>query len=115
MLIWRGRDPGDPRTRFLTSLGFVLPEEVAELAGDRDGTNLSEESLGLLDRDPLLWNIGFYPQLDAAREGRDIFLEDEGLFGALTWSTVLSTPTPSTGLPLCSPPPATPRRKQLRP
>lgn len=99
------RSASDPRTRFLTSLGFVLPEEIADLAGDRDGADISEEQLQLLDRDLLLWNIGFYPQLeeelgenelyqqlDVAREGRDIFLSDEVLSGALTWSTVLSLP-----------------------
>jgi iron complex transport system substrate-binding protein len=99
------RSASDPRTRFLTSLGFVLPEEIAELTGDRDGADISEEQLRLLDRDLLLWNIGFYPQLegeladneiyqqlDVPREGRDIFLTDEVLSGALTWSTVLSIP-----------------------
>ncbi len=100
------RSESDPRTRFLTSLGFVLPEEIANLEGENsDGANVSEERLGLFDRDLLLWNIGFYPQLeeeladneiyqrlDVAREGRDIFLSDEVLSGALTWSTVLSIP-----------------------
>lgn len=99
------RSESDPRTRFLTSLGFVLPDEIARLAGDRDGANISEEQLRLLDRDLLLWNIGFFPQLeedlrdneiyqqlDVAREGRDIFLSDEVLSGALTWSSILSLP-----------------------
>jgi iron complex transport system substrate-binding protein len=99
------RSQSDPRTRFLTSLGFVLPEEIAGLAGDRDGADISEERLGLLDRDLLFWNIGFYPQLeeqlaeneiyqklDVAREGRDIFLTDEVLSSALTWSSILSLP-----------------------
>ena len=99
------RSESDPRTRFLTSLGFVLPEEIAELTGKQDGAEISEEQLRLLDRDLLLWNIGFFPQLekdlednklyqqlDVAREGRDIFLSDEVLSGALTWSSVLSLP-----------------------
>lgn len=100
------RSASDPRTRFLTSLGFVLPEEIANLRGaNSDGANVSEERLELFDRDLLLWNIGFYPQLeeelegnelyqslDVAREGRDIFLSDEVLSGALTWSSVLSIP-----------------------
>ncbi len=100
------RSESDPRTRFLTSLGFVLPEEIANLEGaNSDGANVSEERLGLFDRDLLLWNIGFYPQLeeeladneiyqrlDVAREGRDIFLSDEVLSGALTFATVLSIP-----------------------
>lgn len=99
------RSESDPRTRFLTSLGFVLPDEIAELAGDRDGASISDEQLRLLDRDLLLWNIGFFPQLeedlrdneiyqqlDVAREGRDIFLSDKVLSGALTWSSILSLP-----------------------
>lgn len=100
------RSETDPRTRFLTSLGFELPEEIADLPGaNSDGAEISEERLSLFDRDLLLWNIGFYPQLeeelqdnelyqrlDIAREGRDIFLSDEVLSGALTWSTVLSIP-----------------------
>lgn len=100
------RSKSDPRTRFLTSLGFVLPNEIANLEGaNSDGANVSEERLSLFDRDLLLWNIGFYPQLeeeladneiyqrlDVAREGRDIFLSDEVLSGALTWSSVLSIP-----------------------
>jgi iron complex transport system substrate-binding protein len=99
------RSETDPRTRFLTSLGFVLPEEIAELTGKEDGAEISEEQLRLVDRDLLLWNIGFFPQLekdlqdneiyqqlDVAREGRDIFLSDEVLSGALTWSSILSLP-----------------------
>lgn len=100
------RSESDPRTRFLTSLGFVLPEEIANLEGaNSDGANVSEERLDLFDRDLLLWNIGFYPQLEeeladneiyqrlnVAREGRDIFLSDEVLSGALTWSSVISIP-----------------------
>lgn len=99
------RGPADPRTRFLTSLGFVLPDEIARLAGELDGADISAEQVGLLDRDLLVWNSGFTPELPAAlrsdplyqglraaREGRDVFLTEEPLSGALTWSTVLSLP-----------------------
>lgn len=100
------RSESDPRTRFLTSLGFVLPEEIKNLDGaNSDGANVSEERLDLFDHDLLLWNIGFYPELEeelaeneiyqnlaVSREGRDIFLSDEILSGALTWSSVLSIP-----------------------
>lgn len=99
------RSASDPRTRFLTDLGFVLPPEIADLAGDRDGAAISNEQIALLDRDLLVWNAGFtpelrgeleqnplYQQLAVAREGRAVFLEAEPLSGALTWSTVLSLP-----------------------
>jgi iron complex transport system substrate-binding protein len=105
------RSATDPRTRFLTELGFELPREIAELAGDKDGAPISDERLGLLDRDLLLWNIGFVPEvqdqlaenrlyagLRVAREGRDLFLTDPVLSGALTFSTVLSIPYAIEGL-----------------
>jgi iron complex transport system substrate-binding protein len=99
------RSPQDPRSQFLTSLGFDIPEEIAELTGDKDGADVSEERMDLLDRDVLVWNAGFtpdlpadlegnplYQKLDVAREGRALFVVDEVLSGALTWSTVLSLP-----------------------
>jgi iron-siderophore transport system substrate-binding protein len=101
------RGPTDPRTRFMTSLGFVLPDEIADLAEaeDGEGASISDEQLDLLDRDLLVWNIGWEPELrsdieakplherlDAVREGRELFIEDELVSGALTWSTVLSLP-----------------------
>jgi iron complex transport system substrate-binding protein len=105
------RSATDPRTRFLTELGFELPQEIADLAGDRDGAPISDERLDLLDRDLLLWNIGFVPEaedaladnrlyqgLRVAREGRDLFLTDQVLSGALTFSTVLSIPYAIDGL-----------------
>jgi iron complex transport system substrate-binding protein len=61
--------------------------------------------LGLLDRDLLVWNAGFspelrgvlagnplYQQLGVVRDKRVLFLEDATASGALTWSTVLSLP-----------------------
>lgn len=105
------RSPQTERSRFLTSLGFEIPEQIAELAGDKDGADISAEQLNLLDHDLLLWNAGatpelvaelannrLYQQLDVAREGRDVFLTDELLAGALTWGTVLSLPFAIDGL-----------------
>lgn len=99
------RSGSDPRTRFLTSLGFTLPGDIAALAGDSDTAKISDEQLALLDRDLLVWNAGFspelrgvlagnpvYQQLTVVRDGRVLFLEDEVASGALTWSTVLSLP-----------------------
>ncbi|MGH3982907.1 MAG: iron-siderophore ABC transporter substrate-binding protein [Pseudonocardiaceae bacterium] len=117
------RGPTDPRTRFLTALGFVLPDEIAQLTGDRGEADISAEQIGLVDQDLVLWNVGFTPELPAvlasdplyqgltvAREGRDVFLADKVLSGALTWSTVLSCRWRSTGSPPCSPPPSTATR-----
>jgi iron complex transport system substrate-binding protein len=99
------RSATDPRTVFMTSLGFELPNDIAELAGDKDGAPISDEQMNLLDRDLLVWNIGFepqlrtdierkplYPQLDVVRDDRVLFIEDPLVSGALTWSTVLSLP-----------------------
>ncbi len=95
----------DARSRFFTSLGFVIPEEFDELAGDSFFAEISEERVDLLDADVLVWDqISFVEggreaieseplinRLDAMREGRAIFLEGdtEDAFG---WNTVLSLP-----------------------
>ena len=84
---------------------------IAELAGDADGAPVSDERLDLFDRDLLLWNIGFVPEVEGmladdrlyqrlrvAREGRDLSLTDPVLSGALTFSTVLSIPYAVEGL-----------------
>jgi iron complex transport system substrate-binding protein len=99
------RSATDPRTTFMTSLGFVLPEDLAELAGEKDGADISDEQMSLLDRDLLLWNVGWEPELradiedkplydslDVVRDGRSVFIEDGLISGALTWGTVLSLP-----------------------
>lgn len=95
--------PEDPRGRFLTSLSFELPDEIAELAGDEFFAEISRERLDLVDADVLIWIINppgereaveedpLYQQLDVVSEGRDIFLEDP-LRSALSFSTVLSLP-----------------------
>ena len=93
--------PQDVRGRFMSSLGFRIPEEIADLAGDSFFADLSRERLGLIDTDVLVWvtvvaesfeavsTDPLYRRLDAAREGRDIFLE-ETLSGALSFGSVLS-------------------------
>ncbi|MGH3986469.1 MAG: iron-siderophore ABC transporter substrate-binding protein [Pseudonocardiaceae bacterium] len=57
------RGPTDPRTRFLSSLGFVLPDEIAQLTGDRGEADISAEQIGLVDQDLVVWNVGFTPEL----------------------------------------------------
>jgi iron complex transport system substrate-binding protein len=90
------------RVGILTSLGFEIPEEITS---DEFYMEISQEQLSLLDRDVLLWEIGdrpeltssiqdnpLYQQLNVVREGRDIFVEDKVLAGALAYNSVLSLP-----------------------
>ncbi|MBB5791591.1 iron-siderophore ABC transporter substrate-binding protein [Jiangella mangrovi] len=99
------RSATDPRTVFMTQLGFVLPDEIAELAGDLDGAPISDELMTQLDRELLIWNVGhddtlraqieakpLYDQLQVVQDGRVLFIEDPLVSGALTWATVLSLP-----------------------
>jgi iron complex transport system substrate-binding protein len=95
----------DPRARFFTDLGFELPEELGEIAGDKFFGTISGERMDLLDTDVLVWNqLAFTEggratieedplvrQLDASREGRMVFVEGE-LDDALQFNTVLSLP-----------------------
>jgi iron complex transport system substrate-binding protein len=99
------RSQGDPRTQILEALGFVLPDDLAELAGDKDGAEVSDEQMDLLDRDLIVWNVGhddalraeiegkpLYESLQVVQDGRSVFVEDPIVAGALTWGTVLSIP-----------------------
>ena len=95
--------PQDSRGRFLTSLGFEIPDRITELAGDSFFAELSRERLDLIDTDLLVWvtvqvddygavrNDPLYRQLDVAQQGRDVFLEEVPA-AALSFSTVLSLP-----------------------
>lgn len=95
--------PQDVRGRFMSALGFRIPGEIANLTGDSFYADLSRERLGLIDTDVLVWvtvlaesfeavqTDPLYRRLDAAKEGRDLFLE-ETLSGALSFGTVLSLP-----------------------
>ncbi len=100
--------PQHERQRFLTALGFELPDELVQIAGDSFYGTISGERLELLDTDVLIWTISsdeeratieanpVYQQLAVAREGRAIFLDTSGdgdLAGpALVFSSVLSLP-----------------------
>lgn len=100
--------PQHERQRFLTALGFALPEELTALAGDSFYGTISGERLDLLDTDVLIWTISsdeeratieanpVYQQLAVARDNRAIFLDTSGegdLAGpALVFSSVLSLP-----------------------
>jgi iron complex transport system substrate-binding protein len=95
--------PEDARSRLLTDLGMVIPEEIADLAGDQFYSQFSKERIGLLDRDLIVWIAGesgvedrirqdpLHGQLRAAAEGREVFLTQmEG--GAASFSSVISLP-----------------------
>lgn len=98
--------PSTPPMRFLTALGFTVPDELADVIGDLDSAEISQEQLHLLDTDVLIMQVSspnqrtileedtLYQQLRVAREGRTIFFEsvDDPLYGALSFSTVLSLP-----------------------
>lgn len=66
----------DPRGRFFTDLGFVVPEELVDLAGDLFYANVSLETLDLLDRDLLVF-VG----LQFAEGGQDAVESDPILSG----------------------------------
>ncbi|WP_232663868.1 iron-siderophore ABC transporter substrate-binding protein [Pseudonocardia sp. TRM90224] len=100
------RSPNDQRSQLLTGLGFVVPDEIKQLSGDKDGAEVSDEQMGLLDRDVLLWNTGFSPEvrpeieraplysgLNVVKAGRSVFIEDPLVSAAWTWGTVLSLPS----------------------
>ena len=93
----------DSRARFFEDLGFVVPEELIEVAGDSFYADLSEERLDLLDRDVLVFldapfaEEGTPPleenpllsQLSAVQEGRMLNVAGEEV-DALQFGTVLS-------------------------
>ena len=90
---------GDTRSRFFTDLGFELPEQVDELAGERFFTEFSQEQFRLLDQelvamygseDDVLANP-VVKRLDAAEQDRMVFIELTDQFaGALGFASALS-------------------------
>ncbi|GAB5492671.1 MAG: hypothetical protein Phog2KO_28860 [Phototrophicaceae bacterium] len=97
----------DSRGRFFTDLGFVVPEELDEIAGDSFFANISNERLDLLDQDLLVFlALQFFEdgseagreaietdpllaQLEAIQDERVLFVSDE-FDDALQFSTILS-------------------------
>ena len=105
-----GSGPGffaseDPRSRFFTSLGFEVPAELDEIAGDRFFGMVSPERLDVLETDVLVWDQLQYveggraaieadplvQQLAVMRDGRAVFLEGD-LENAFAFNSVLSLP-----------------------
>ena len=104
--------PQDPRGRFLADLGFALPAELEELAGDHFAAELSTENVDLLDVDALVWILndvqadldrlhaeGVYGGLAVVSEGREVGVSNfEPLGEATSFQTVLSLPMLLDGL-----------------
>lgn len=98
--------PDTPPLRFLTDLGLNYPDALATIVGEQDSAQISSERLELLDVDVLIMRTAtpaerdaiernpLYNQLAVAREERTIFFvgPDDPLYGALSFSTVLSLP-----------------------
>lgn len=95
----------DPRSRFFTSLGFVVPPALDKIAGDEFFGRISRERLDVLDTDVLVWDQLQYveggratiegdplvQQLDVMRDRRAVFLEGD-LENAFAFNSVLSLP-----------------------
>jgi iron complex transport system substrate-binding protein len=94
----------DPRGRFLTSLGFVLPEELDELVQDGYGATLSLERADMIDVDLIIWldpeeaegELGgpLYASLPVHTEGREVMVDSykTAWGGATSFVSVLSLP-----------------------
>jgi iron complex transport system substrate-binding protein len=95
----------DSRARFFTDLGFVIPDELVELAGESFYADISSERLDLLEQDVIaIVNLQFieggresleaqplFGSLQAVQEGRVVYL-DETAENALGFSSPLSLP-----------------------
>jgi len=93
----------DGRARIFTQLGFEVPEELDELAGEKFFGKISGEQLNLLDRDVLVWLLPegedradidenpLFQQLEVIQQKRTVFIGGE-LNDALNFATALSLP-----------------------
>lgn len=93
----------DSRGRFFTDLGFVVPQELVDIAGKSFYADLSPEKVDLLDRDLIaILNLQFieggiktleaeplFKRLKAVQEGRVLYLETE-VENAVGFSSPLS-------------------------
>ncbi|GAB6901778.1 iron-siderophore ABC transporter substrate-binding protein [Kineosporia succinea] len=102
----------DPRGQFLQSLGFTMPDGLADVVKDQFGANVSKERVDLLDVDALVWLVpnatkdkpglaadNLYNKLDVFKNGGDVYLNDGSdgevvstLGSATSFVTVLSIP-----------------------
>lgn len=95
----------DPRSRFFTSLGFEIPAEFDEIAGDLFYGTVSGEQLDIIDTDVVVWDqLSFIEggretvesdplvaQLTAVQDNRVVWLDGE-LEEAFGWQSPLSLP-----------------------
>jgi iron complex transport system substrate-binding protein len=91
----------DVRSQALTELGFIIPEEIDELAGDAFFVSISSEDLSPIDTDVVVWigdgaetfeNIRDLPTRASTRafqEGREV-VADDLLSAAFSHSSPLS-------------------------
>jgi len=96
-----GYASGDVRSQVMTDLGFVIPPEFDELAGDAFYFSVSAEELSTLDQDVIVWVVSdeagyeavrgepLRPSLTAYAEGREV-LADPLLSGAFSHASPLS-------------------------
>jgi iron complex transport system substrate-binding protein len=94
--------PEDPRSRFLTDLGFTYPANLAKFSKDNFGESISAENADEVDLDALVWvnaakatydMVPTYKNLRVSKEGRDVFIgEDDPLYIPSSFVTVLSVP-----------------------
>ena len=97
----------DVRGRFLTSLGFKLPDDSRRSPELEFGGNLSMERADLLDVDVIVWldaadakgPLGgpVYSSLNVHTQGREVHLSSftDPLGGATSFVSVLSLPYPA--------------------
>ena len=91
----------DPRSRIISDLGFTIPAEFDELAGDAFYFSVSNEDISTLDTDVVIWIVASDAEIDKVRdiplrsslrafgEGREV-LTDELLSGAFSFGSPLS-------------------------
>jgi iron complex transport system substrate-binding protein len=91
----------DIRSRALTDLGFTIPTEIDELAGDAFFVSISAEDLSVIDTDVVVWiglgeddtaavrDLPTRPSVRAFQEGREI-VADDLLSGAFSHASPLS-------------------------
>jgi iron complex transport system substrate-binding protein len=98
--------PTDPKARFLTELGYKVPDAIVSAAGDRYAAEVSSERLDLADADRLVFLASdptaeervkadkVYQGLAVAREGRALFVPyaSPPIGAAIAFNTVLSIP-----------------------
>lgn len=100
----------DPRTKLLGDLGFEFPAALNGIGGEEFGGVVPDEQVAMLDVGALVWLADpgpaetlrehpVYSGLDVRKEGRDVFIAEQGAFYYSTsFISVLSMPTLLKGL-----------------